>query len=52
MLLIIDLPAVRVLLFVDLTFLLLVECATIGDAFIVNLLGDARLIGVGAGRFA
>ena len=51
MLLLVDLPAVRVLLFVDLAFLLLVECATIVDAFVVNLLRDARLIGVGASGF-
>ncbi len=51
MLLLVDLPAVRVLLSVDLAFLLLVERATIGDAFVVNLLGDTRLIGVGASSF-
>src|ERR1035438_877797 len=51
-LLVVDLLAVLVLFPVDLLPLLTVECAAICGAFVVDLLGDIRLIAVGAGRFA
>jgi len=51
-LLVVDLLGALVLLLVDLLFLLGVERAAVGGAVVVDLLGDAGLGLVGAGRLA
>ena len=52
MLLVDDLPAVLVLLLVDLLALLVVESAAVVYAIVMNLAIDVGLVGVGAGSFA
>src|SRR5271168_2155297 len=52
MLLVVDLLAVLVLLFVDLLLLLRVQRAAVGGAVVMNLLRGLGLGGVGLGRFA
>ena len=52
MFLVVDLVAVVVLFLVDLLVLLVGEGATVGGAFVVDLLIHVGLVGVGAGGFA
>lgn len=49
---VVDLFAIFILLFVDLLFLLSVECAAVSGAVVVNLLGRLGLVGVGFGGLA
>ena len=52
MLFVVDLFAIFVLLFVDLLFLLCVECAAVSGTVVVNLLGGLGLVCVGLGGLA
>ena len=51
-LLVVDLLAVLVLLAIDLGLLSFGQCAAVGGAFVVDLLGYAGLVGIGSGGFA